>query len=389
MSKFSNHLEHKIVNANAHQDLYGMINIVELDTIKSFLLQQIRQNKVSHNAYFKSASIIDVCGSDVINKCLSYLSIHELYHTRAICKTFQKINTSILSSNLIYENYKKYNHKIQSFQNWCNSGYNENKTKPKNIAMFYLSANYGCYSKTLSVSNLKGEDKVLVRTLKNMGYESVLTKTIASIKWDHHEYQSYDPNDPQHWHDYVESDDEYDGTYIVPADHGYDIECETWDEYCSPKEYADRNIGFKCGAASAKRAGKMTLSHQRGPSYERYRIEDHPIYHVLYVDVANKQIGGEVEEGEDVDMNGEEEVEEEEEEEEEQINMNDDIRNFKGIGVKSEKILKKNGINFVKELFDVIENDDELLKKLKRKIRGFTKIVKHVNDLIETMKNDI
>ena len=58
-----------------------------------------------------------------------------------------------------------------------------------------------------------------------------------------------------------------------------------------------------------------------------------------------------------------------------------DIRNVKGIGPKSGKILRANGINTVDELFNVIQTDKQLFEELNNKIRGFGKIVERVNEM--------
>merc|ERR1712013_684901 len=63
-----------------------------------------------------------------------------------------------------------------------------------------------------------------------------------------------------------------------------------------------------------------------------------------------------------------------------------DIRSVKGIGAKSEELLRSKNIHTVGDLFDVIHNDPALLTELNKEIRGFSKIVKRVSDIM-TLQN--
>ena len=63
-----------------------------------------------------------------------------------------------------------------------------------------------------------------------------------------------------------------------------------------------------------------------------------------------------------------------------------DIRTVKGIGAKSEDLLRSKNIHTVADLFDVINNNPVLLGELNKEIRGFNKIMKRVSDMM-TLQN--
>ena len=130
MDTFAQNLKHNIVNATTAQDLFPIVSAIELDKLKHLLLEQTVENDQSIDVYFKSLSILDIFGADVINHFLSYLQINELYHTKSVCKSFEKINKSILSSNNIYKNYENYNKQFRLFREWYKKEYkkhSENK----------------------------------------------------------------------------------------------------------------------------------------------------------------------------------------------------------------------------------------------------------------------
>ena len=108
MNKLTEDLKQNIANATSVQDLLPIMSTMELEELKQFLSQRILESNEQVDTYFKSTSIIDIFGEDdVTNHCLKYLSTQELYHTKSVCKTFKKVNESILSSNEIYANYEK------------------------------------------------------------------------------------------------------------------------------------------------------------------------------------------------------------------------------------------------------------------------------------------
>lgn len=65
-----------------------------------------------------------------------------------------------------------------------------------------------------------------------------------------------------------------------------------------------------------------------------------------------------------------------------ETNDMDDIRNVKGIGAKSEEVLRAKGINKLSELYDVIQDDSATLEVLNKEIRGFGKIVQRVKEMM-------
>ena len=98
IDEFELALNEIVFNAKCYNDLSAILQHIELEEIKEFVQQQIKKSIPMH-LYFKSMSIIDVCGVDVVRKCLSYLSLNELYKTRMICTTFAKLRRSIVSSS--------------------------------------------------------------------------------------------------------------------------------------------------------------------------------------------------------------------------------------------------------------------------------------------------
>ena len=95
---FKQKLKAKINNANCNDDLQSVIRHIDLDKLKQFLNHEIDEKSASNSRtiYFKSSSVIDICGNDIIKHCSTYLTVHELCYYQMTCKTFQSIHKTLL-----------------------------------------------------------------------------------------------------------------------------------------------------------------------------------------------------------------------------------------------------------------------------------------------------
>ena len=274
MNQVEEALEGIVSNANCYADLSPLLQHVELNELKSFLQQKIKDKSPIH-FYFKSVSIINICGVDVIKKCLSYLSLHELYRYQIICKTFQSLNKLILSSPEMVENYAKYNERMVRFKDWM-----AEKNRKSKRALFQLVEFYGKKHKySLKVDDLRGEDELLVKALNEIGCEvKKLTRALIApddLYDDEDEYEKWESNpDP----------------VITGVHDGYHLRFDRYFDYDSIFNYADKHIGFKGWMERGYSAGKMVIEVLRerpeaGPGY----IEKYDIWHVILVDVMEKK----------------------------------------------------------------------------------------------------
>ena len=292
MDKFAKNIKHNIVNAKSAQDLLPIMNSVHLDKLKYFLLQQMREDNISIDAYFKSTSIMDIFGDDVITHCLSYLPLNELYHTKSVCKSFEKINKSILSStknkkNNIIKYYEKYNEQFRSFQKWFKKEY---KKKPKNkVAMFYLTENYGYGDdNNASLKTLKGKDKVLLDVLNNIGFKSIWFRKITDDRnaWDRIIERYYDLYASDS--DVDDFEEDFPCGCIMPTSHNMRLEFTTRCYLPTPTDYCGKGIGFQGYTDKAKVVGQMMFSDEWHDN-EPPSITLCDIYNVLFVDVSKRK----------------------------------------------------------------------------------------------------
>ena len=185
-------LHTKTEKANCFGDIKPILKHLKLSDLKAILKQQLEQmdDKTASSLLFQSSSIIDIYGSDVIRKCLSYLTINELYKCKIICKTFENINTAYLRSDEILNDYLRYNPKLKKFQDFLKNGNVDLKYTPGidafcassegKLAIFHLSEDYGHY---VSMNKLKGIDLVIANCIKNLGFNITKVRSIARCCW--------------------------------------------------------------------------------------------------------------------------------------------------------------------------------------------------------------
>ena len=279
METFKNKLQTKINNAGCNDDLQSIIRHIDLDQLKHFLNNKIEENTVTDlkSIYFKSSSIIDIFGIDIIKHYSNYLSIHELYKYQIICKTFEKINKSLLSSDEYINNFMKTNQTFRNFKQWLTNREKQDYDKELfklNVAVFHLIENY---SKQPDIEELKGEDLISLKCINKMGFEVNEIKRISQ-----HDTCQY-------------------GTFILQGlDDDDCINVENRQDY---QEYITSNVGWTDEVDESK-------LEQNYAKIGRYTVEDVPdagtytedLYYGFFVTVARcdeeEEEGEEVNEGE-------------------------------------------------------------------------------------------